>query len=64
MAHMQDGSIMVEAGMKVKAGQEIGAVGNSGNTTEPHLHIHAELNGEGVPLRFSGRFLARNSVVR
>lgn len=64
IAHMQQGSIEVKEGMKVKEGEKIGAVGNSGNTTEPHLHIHAELNGIGVPLTFHGRFLVRNSLVR
>ncbi|MGI9182408.1 MAG: hypothetical protein ACR2H9_18165 [Longimicrobiaceae bacterium] len=50
----------------------LGRVGNSGNTTQPHLHIHGErggtatsiLDGEGVPIRFDGHFLVRNSLVR
>jgi murein DD-endopeptidase MepM/ murein hydrolase activator NlpD len=48
----------------VKEGQRIGRVGNSGNTSEPHLHIHAERDGAGVPLRFDGRFPVRNDLVR
>lgn len=63
IAHMQEDSLLVEAGEKVEAGDTLGAVGNSGNTTEPHLHIHAEIDGQGVPIKFSGRFLVRNSVV-
>ncbi|MER5923408.1 hypothetical protein [Streptomyces mirabilis] len=35
-------------------GQLLGGVGNSGNTTEPHLHLHAERDGLGLDLRFSG----------
>jgi len=42
MAHMQPGSIRVKAGDHVKSGQWIGLCGNSGNTSEPHLHIHVQ----------------------
>lgn len=64
LAHMQQNSLVVEEGMTVREGDILGRVGNSGNTTEPHLHIHAEQNGKGIPLRFNGRFLVRNSLVR
>ncbi len=37
-AHMLD-ELMVAAGDEVKKGQKIGAVGNSGNSTGPHLHL-------------------------
>ncbi len=40
MAHMRSGSVKVAAGQRVVAGQIIGEVGNSGNTTAPHLHIN------------------------
>ncbi|WP_261134484.1 M23 family metallopeptidase [Bacillus sp. Marseille-Q3570] len=63
IAHMQEGSVEVEAGDFVEKGEHIGLVGNSGNTSEPHLHIHAEKDGEGVPIHFNGRFLVRNSLV-
>ncbi|WP_019241680.1 MULTISPECIES: M23 family metallopeptidase [Bacillus] len=63
IAHMQEGSVKVKEGQSVQKGQQIGLVGNSGNTSEPHLHIHAENNGEGVPIRFNGRFLVKNSLV-
>ncbi|WP_228991737.1 M23 family metallopeptidase [Streptomyces sp. DH8] len=39
-AHARRGSLRVKTGDRVRAGQEIGRVGNSGNTTEPHLHFH------------------------
>ena len=35
----------------MKAGQVIGLVGNTGNATEPHTHIEAELNAPSSPLR-------------
>ncbi|HLR71047.1 MAG TPA: M23 family metallopeptidase [Pseudogracilibacillus sp.] len=64
LAHMQKGSVAVSPGDQVDEGDFIGRIGNSGNTTEPHLHIHAELNGKGVPITFDGRFLVRNSLVK
>jgi hypothetical protein len=41
-------------GDTVHAGQVVGEVGNSGNSTEPHLHIHAERDGLGLDLEFQG----------
>lgn len=42
LAHLQQGSIRVKAGDKVKKGQVLGLCGNSGNSSEPHLHFHLE----------------------
>jgi hypothetical protein len=42
MAHFKQGSIKVKAGDNVKAGQVIGLCGNSGNSSEPHLHYHLQ----------------------
>jgi hypothetical protein len=39
-AHMQPGSVTVSKGAKVKRGDVLGKVGNSGNTSAPHLHFH------------------------
>lgn len=64
IAHMQEGSVAVSVGDVIKEGQKIGTVGNSGNTTEPHLHIHAEKDGIGIPIRFDDRFLVRNNLVK
>ncbi|WP_427137944.1 M23 family metallopeptidase [Psychrobacillus psychrodurans] len=63
IAHMQKGTVVAKEGERIQKGQPIGLVGNSGNTSEPHLHIHAEKNGVGVPIHFNGRFLIRNSLV-
>ena len=64
IAHMQQDSIVVAEGDEVKTGQLLGKIGNSGNTSEPHLHIHAEVDGVGVPLVFDGRFLVRNNLMK
>jgi len=38
-AHLMKGSIQVEEGQEVRQGDQIALCGNSGNTTEPHLHL-------------------------
>ena len=57
LAHLQQNSVLVEAGAKVAAGDTLGLCGNSGNTSEPHIHFHIqdELgfgNGNGKPAPF------------
>jgi hypothetical protein len=42
LAHLKLGSITVKVGDKVKEGQVIGRCGNSGNSSEPHLHYHLQ----------------------
>jgi hypothetical protein len=39
-AHMQPGSVAVEAGQRVRRGQLLGRVGNTGSSAAPHLHFH------------------------
>ena len=41
LAHLRLGSLVVRAGDVVSLGQVLGACGNSGNSTQPHLHIQA-----------------------
>ena len=43
---------------KVKRGQFLGVVGNAGQSTNPHLHIHREKDGKSMPLAFTS-FMAR-----
>ena len=68
LAHLMHHSITVQSGSVVQAGEIIGRIGNSGNTTEPHLHIHAQKMEQGklkgVPLKVAGRHVMRNSVIR
>jgi hypothetical protein len=57
-AHMQPGSLRVKVGDKVRRGDVLGLVGNSGNSTEPHLHFHicnanSPLACEGLPYAFT-----------
>ncbi len=40
LCHLQQGSVQVDVGDEVKMGQPIAKCGNSGHTSEPHLHIH------------------------
>jgi hypothetical protein len=56
-AHMLPGSVTVEAGDVVRAGDVIGQLGNSGKTIGPHLHFHVMDSpdwqlGNGVPYVF------------
>lgn len=41
-AHLKQGSVRVKAGDKVRRGQVLGLCGNSGNSSEPHLHFHLQ----------------------
>jgi hypothetical protein len=57
LCHLGRGTILVKEGDKVKQGQPLAKIGNSGNTSEPHLHIHLQDTdrpdfGEGIPLYF------------
>lgn len=56
-AHLQPGSVRVKVGDRVVAGQPLGKLGSSGNSTEPHLHFHvcdkpAVMHCAGVPVVF------------
>jgi len=71
LAHMREGSVAVATGDKLAVGAHVGAVGNSGNSGEPHLHIHAQtpgtaaapLSGDPLQITIAGRFLVRNDRV-
>lgn len=53
-AHLQPHSLRVKVGDKVRRGQVLGLLGNSGNSDAPHLHFHllnanSPLGAEGIP---------------
>ena len=53
-AHVQPGSLRVKVGDHVKRGQVLALLGNSGNSTEPHVHFQIAdgptfLSSEGIP---------------
>jgi murein DD-endopeptidase MepM/ murein hydrolase activator NlpD len=65
LAHLRRGSLRVRPGDRVAAGQQLAACGNSGNSTEPHLHFQlmdhpSVLLAAGLPLRFGQAGLPGN----
>jgi murein DD-endopeptidase MepM/ murein hydrolase activator NlpD len=62
VAHLRRGAVRVDEGDRVAAGEPIGEVGNSGRTTGPHVHLHAQhrrelYSGRGadaVPIELTG----------
>ena len=67
LAHLRLGSVAVSIGDSVTTRQKLGEAGNSGQSNEPHLHVHAQrpaqtgplLSGEPVHLTFDRRFVVR-----
>jgi hypothetical protein len=69
MGHLQEGSIKVKVGDRVKQGEPIAKAGNSGWTLQPHIHIQAMKvspgsfwAAEGVPIFFDGRNPVKNTL--
>ena len=71
LAHLKKGSIAVKKGDIVTTNTLLGQVGNTGNTSEPHLHIHVEkggeantiLNGIAVPFTINKHYLVRGDII-
>lgn len=59
VVHLRCGSVRVGLGDRVRAGDQIGECGNSGNSTEPHVHVQVTdstdwAGARGLPLAFRG----------
>jgi hypothetical protein len=73
IAHLKQGSALVHLGDHVRLGQRLAQVGNSGNTSEPHVHIQVQNVGtfdvadSGIrtyPILFRSAILVRGGEAR
>ena len=71
LGHLRMGSIRVREGDMVEAGEYLGEAGNSGMSERPHLHMQMMRSesgdywkGEGVCIRYSGKNLYKNRLIR
>lgn len=67
LCHLQRGSVRPRVGQRVAVGEVVGRCGNSGNSTEPHVHLQAmdgpdPSRASAVGITFAGR-LPRNGDV-
>ena len=67
LCHLRQGSLEVRPGQSVRRGNPLGRCGNSGNSTEPHVHLQAidsrdVERANAVPLAFQGT-LPRNGEI-
>lgn len=68
LCHLQQNSVQVRAGQTMTVGDPIGRCGNSGNSTEPHVHIQAGDSAdfdraEAVPITFAGSLPTNRQIV-
>lgn len=68
--HFKKDTIVVNVGQKLKVGNYLGEIGNSGYSPRPHLHIQVvccEDNkywlGKGVPIIFNNRYPVKNCLI-
>jgi Peptidase family M23 len=69
LSHFRHESIVVTVGDTVKSGQFLGYCGNSGHSSEPHLHYHLQntpvmFEGEGLPAQFQNYEADGQAVAR
>jgi murein DD-endopeptidase MepM/ murein hydrolase activator NlpD len=64
-AHMKPGSVRVRVGERVRRGQLLGRLGNSGNSATPHLHLQVQIApsfvSDGLPFVFD-RFQLQGQI--
>lgn len=68
LCHLRRGSIPVTVGQAVTVGSPIGQCGNSGNSTEPHVHLQAMSHPDAaraaaIPIRFPDGLPSNGHVV-
>ncbi|GAA2752339.1 M23 family metallopeptidase [Amnibacterium kyonggiense] len=68
LAHLQAGSVAVRRGERVVVGQPLARCGNTGNTTEPHLHCQRQdtasvFTATGLPWTVRGGLPANGAVL-
>jgi len=72
LAHFKKGSIADKEEDLVTRNTFLVQVGNTGNTSEPHLHIHAEtggeakiiLNGKAQAFTINNQYLLRGDIIK
>jgi murein DD-endopeptidase MepM/ murein hydrolase activator NlpD len=67
LAHFKKGSVRVKTGQSVAAGDTLALCGNSGNSSQPHLHFHLQngpvlFGADGLPAPFTD-YLAHGKPV-
>ncbi|WP_395344409.1 M23 family metallopeptidase [Ningiella sp. W23] len=70
ISHLQQNSVTLKLGYKVKKGSLIGACGNSGSTPFPQIRMHlqdsstlsGESRGKGLPIKFESYYLDGKEV--
>jgi hypothetical protein len=72
LAHLQRGSLQVQLGQQVDPGDPVARCGNSGNSTEPHVHLQVTdstdwTSASGLPFAFTRQdgsaWLPRNGAI-
>ncbi|MBZ2196221.1 M23 family metallopeptidase [Occultella gossypii] len=77
LMHLRSGSVRVAVGQLVTVGEQVAECGNSGNSTQPHVHVQAmdavdPLSARGLPIAFTrfeekpargGTFVTREHAV-
>ena len=66
LVHLRTGTIRVQKGDEIRRGDVVAHIGNSGNTSEPHLHLHVQDtpragDGQGVPVYFGHYVVAHTN---
>jgi|LSQX01.1.fsa_nt_gb murein DD-endopeptidase MepM/ murein hydrolase activator NlpD len=69
LAHLKQNSVVVKPGDVVRQNDLLGLCGNSGNSSEPHLHYHLQdtaeyAQGQGLPVQFNSYLADGDFVMR